>query len=81
MLNFCAFIQVYVFNTNHHLKCVFYIFCNLQWIFLYPFFFGPTSLVCPISLSEAKSLTVMTLLLRAKLNSLGKSGVNGSGFV
>ena len=22
MLNFCAFIQVYVFTTNHHLKAV-----------------------------------------------------------
>ena len=21
MLNFCDFIQVYVFSTNHHLKC------------------------------------------------------------
>ena len=30
MLNFCDFIQVYVFTTNHHLKIYFYLLVFLQ---------------------------------------------------
>ena len=30
MLNFCDFIQVYVFTTNHHLNCIIIYMCVLS---------------------------------------------------
>ena len=41
ILNFCDFIQVFVFTTNHHLKGpIFFLFCTAQLVravFLYPY--------------------------------------------